>query len=107
MAEFRVLFTQHAAKEFQSLPKKFQRALKEKLDFLVTHPEVSGEMKSFRKIMGTKNGYRIRVDRYRVLYLLFYKKREIWICSIFLKKKPQDYAELVKKVVGRGVTWHE
>lgn len=107
MTEFQVLFTKQAEKEFLSLPKTLQKALKEKLDFLALHAEISGSLKSFRKIIGTKNGYRIRVDRYRILYLLFLKKREIWICTIFLKKKPKNYANLITQVIQRGVAWYD
>lgn len=107
MEDFHILFTRQAAQEFQSLPKKVQIMVKANLDFLSIHPEMSGVIKSFRKIVGIKNGYRIRVGRYRILYLLFVKKREIWICSIFLKKKPRDYADLIKKVIERGVVRYE
>jgi hypothetical protein len=50
--------------------------------------------KSSRKninVEGTKFGYRLRLGRWRILFVLFSKEKRIEIVDIFLKKGEKDY----------------
>lgn len=44
-----------------------------------------------KKLRDVKNGYRIRVGRWRVLFSLETQKNKIEIIDIFLEKGDQDY----------------
>jgi len=86
---FKVIFSLRAEKEFGKVPeglkKKFYREFKK----LETDPFGS----NIRKISGTKNGYRLRVGRWRILFALFSKERRIEIVDIFLKRGKEDYSK--------------
>jgi len=46
---------------------------------------------NIKKIKETKFGWRLRIDRRRVLFALFPKERRIEILDIFLRKGGEDY----------------
>lgn len=89
---FEVIISSRADKEFGKVPedlkKKFYREFK-KL-------EIDPFGSNTRKISGTKNGYRLRVGRWRILFVLFLKEKRIEIVDIFLKKGKQDYIKKIK-----------
>ena len=48
------------------------------------------------KIEGTQRGYRFRVGRWRILFILFSAEKRIEIVDIFLKKRREDYRKRIK-----------
>lgn len=99
---FQLYFFPEAERAFLDLDKKVQQEIKDKLELLMKNPEISGKLKSFRKLLTVKNGYRIRVGRFRVLYVLITPKKQIWVCDIFLKKSETDYKKVIKRLIERG-----
>lgn len=61
---YRVLFTTHAAKQFDKLPKPTQEALRPKISALGDDPRPAGAI----RLSGADNAYRIRAGDYRVIY---------------------------------------
>ena len=89
---FKVIITLRADKEFGKVPndlkKKFYREFK-KL-------EINPLGFNVKKISGTKNGYRFRIGRWRILFAMFPVKKQIEIVDIFLKKSKKDYFKRTK-----------
>jgi mRNA-degrading endonuclease RelE of RelBE toxin-antitoxin system len=44
-----------------------------------------------KKIRNTEFGYRLRIGRWRILFALFSKEKQIEIVDIFLKKGRENY----------------
>ncbi len=61
---YRIEYERSARKELATLPRPTQRRVVDAIEGLSNDPRPAG----YRKITGTRNGYRIRVGRYRVLY---------------------------------------
>lgn len=99
---YQLYFLPNAEQVFLDLDKKIQQEIKDKLELVVKKPEISGKLKSFRKLSTVKNGYRIRVGRFRVLYVLIPTKSQIWVCDIFLKKSAVDYKKVIKRLIEHG-----
>lgn len=100
---YKLYFLPEARKTFLALDKQIQMRIKEKMDFLTHNPLSIGKLKSFRRLSGVKNGYRMRVARYRVLCLVIVQDEQIKVCSIFLKKSDVDYRKVMKKLLDKGV----
>ena len=90
---FEVRLTKRAEREFAKLPndlkEKFYKEFNRLSVDIFEHPQV-------RKIQGTKNGYRLRIGRWRILFALFPKEKRIEIVDIFLKKNKEDYRKRKK-----------
>jgi mRNA interferase RelE/StbE len=63
---YRVEYERTAAKELARLPRQAAARVVEAIELLAENPRPPG----FSKIVGTANGYRIRVGDYRVLYAI-------------------------------------
>lgn len=61
---YRIEYERTARKELATLPRPIQRRVVDAIEVLSNDPRPAG----CRKITGARNGYRIRVGRYRVLY---------------------------------------
>ena len=48
---------------------------------------------NIKKIRSTKNGYRLRLRRWRILFALFRSEKKIEIVDIFLRKGKGDYSK--------------
>ena len=85
---FKVIIKSRAEKEFKDLPRelkeKFYKELKRLSIDPFSHPQV-------KKISGTANGYRLRVGRWRILFILYSKEKIIEVLDIFLKTSEGDY----------------
>ena len=64
---YRVIFSKSAQKELDKLPKTFGLKVLSKIESLAANPRPSG----CKKLEGSKTGYRIRVNDYRVIYSIF------------------------------------
>lgn len=74
-----------AVRGLAAAPKEYQLRLNEALDVLR-----NGSFPPHtKKLGGTTNGYRIRVGRWRILFIL--KNEEVDVADIFMKKERGDY----------------
>jgi mRNA-degrading endonuclease RelE of RelBE toxin-antitoxin system len=62
---------------------------------LATNPFAHPQIK---KIRGTKFGWRLRIDRWRILFTLFPKEKRIEIVDMFLRKEKEDYKKRRKLI---------
>ena len=85
---FRVIITSRAEKEFAKLPRNLKQKFYTEFEKLTVNPFIHPKVK---KLQGTEAGYRLRVDRWRILFALFSKEKRIEIVDIFLKKGKEDY----------------
>ncbi|MFH1564234.1 MAG: type II toxin-antitoxin system RelE/ParE family toxin [bacterium] len=85
---FKVILISRAEREFGKLPHSLQIKLYQEFNKLEQYPFGL----NVKNIKGVKNGYRLRVGRYRVLFVIFTKEKLIKILDIFLKKGDNDYA---------------
>ena len=88
MPQLRLEFRGRAFKVLKNLPREIQEEINTDLDILCLGR--FNEL-NIRKIQGTEQGYRMRVDRWRILFNLFSKERKIDVVDIFLKKSDSDY----------------
>ena len=83
MAE--IFFRTRAVKGFKSAPKDDQKRIKLTIEVLKT-----GKFPVHtKKLEGINEGYRIRIGRWRILFVL--NKFEIDVVDIFIKKGQEDY----------------
>ena len=78
---YRVVFRRSAKKELDSLPKNVGDRITLAIAALRETPRPSG----CRKIVGSDNGYRIRIGRYRVIYEVRDKDRLVLIVRIVIR----------------------
>lgn len=88
MPQLRLEFRGRAFKILKNLPRETQVEINTDLDILCLGR--FNEL-NIRKIQGTERGYRMKVDRWRILFNLFSKERKIDVVDIFLKKSDSDY----------------
>lgn len=73
----------------KKLDKELQRTIIHELEVLAENPFAH---QNVRKISGTdKPFYRLRIDRWRVLYILITKEHVIEVIDIFIKQSDNDY----------------
>ena len=89
MERFKVYFKTSADKIFSDLSPELQQSTVEALFKLAENPFHRSQ--DVKKISGTVDAYRMRVGRWRILYTIYEKKREIEVIDIFLKKGKEDY----------------
>jgi mRNA interferase RelE/StbE len=85
---YEIIIKPRAEKEFAKLPKELQEKFYIEFEKLSKNPFAHPNIK---KIKGTKFGWRLRIDRWRILFALFPKERRIEILDIFLRKGGEDY----------------
>jgi len=85
---FKVIIKPQAEREFKDLPRKLRDIIYKELRKLSFNPFSHPQAK---KISGTEKGYRLRVGRWRILFVLFSKEKRIEIVDIFLKKGKENY----------------
>ncbi len=64
---YKVEILKDALKQLKKLPPKLQERIQIKIDDLAKEPRPIG----VKKLKGRENAYRIRVDKYRVIYDIF------------------------------------
>lgn len=87
---FRILFSSHGDRALQHSPQEIRQHIVDKLESLATDDFWYRRVK---KLQGTENQYRLRVGRWRVLFLL--TDNEIEILDVFMKKGKEDYRRRV------------
>ncbi len=86
---YEIVFRTRFERSFKKLDKKVQSKILDSIDTLIDtpfdHPHI-------RKIAGVRqHAYRLRVGKWRVLYLAIQKDNVIEIIDLFLKKSESDY----------------
>ncbi|GGC03594.1 type II toxin-antitoxin system RelE family toxin [Dyadobacter sediminis] len=75
---YEIIISASAQKEIRKLQKPEIKKIVKSIGFLSSNPRPAG----CKKLIGTKNTYRIRVGDYRVLYLIEDKLRIVEIAGI-------------------------
>jgi len=78
-------------KTFSKIPKQNQQQIIDKISLLSKSPLKQPQVK---RIVGTQNGHRLRVGRWRVLFAL--ENQTIDIVDIFMEKNKKDYEVRIK-----------
>jgi mRNA interferase RelE/StbE len=65
---YEVVFKKSAAKELQSLPKKMQQKILDAVRLLSLNPYT--ELLQIKKMKGAESLYRVRIQNYRIIYLI-------------------------------------
>ncbi len=91
----KVYFRPRAVKGLKKASKKHQLKINENLDILS-----GGSLKvlDITKLSGTRNGYRLRVGNWRVLFSLLKDEKIVEIVDIFQKKGQQDYRKRIQEL---------
>lgn len=87
-----VYFRSSVLKIFEGLERKLQGKI---IDALKKISKGKWEKLDAQKVKGVKNGWRLRVSRWRVLYLVVKRKQRIEVIDIFLKKADSDYTKRI------------
>jgi mRNA interferase RelE/StbE len=77
-----VIIENKAQKEFLKLPAAYHHLVKKNIDALAAHPRPNG----IKKLMGSKDAYRVRVGEYRVLFTIDDKRKVVTIYRIRNRK---------------------
>lgn len=77
-----VIIENKAQKEFMHLNPPFENAMKKMIDSLEKNPRPHG----VKKLAGAKDGYRVRVGDYRILYVIDDKKKIVTVYRIRHRK---------------------
>jgi mRNA interferase RelE/StbE len=75
---YQVEFSASAAREFRKLPAAVRMSLAPKIDALARNPRPGGT----KKLVGERNGWRLRVGDYRMLFEIHDSDRRILIVTI-------------------------
>ncbi len=82
---YEVVFKRSAAKELQGLPKKIQRKILDAVQLLSLNPYT--ELLQIKKMKGADSLYRVRIQDYRVIYLIEDKTIKVTIIKIGHRKE--------------------
>jgi mRNA-degrading endonuclease RelE of RelBE toxin-antitoxin system len=92
---YEIIIKLRAEKEFAKLPKKLKEKFYIEFKKLAANPLAHPQIK---KIKGTKFGWRLRIDRWRILFALFPNEKRIEVVDIFLRKGEEDYRKRRKLI---------
>ena len=81
LAEFKVILSNNAEKGLRNAQSKPRERLKEALDILKTNP-VPTQLFDVTKISGSSSNYRIRIGRYRILYVVLWLDKIVKVFDI-------------------------
>ena len=82
---YEVVFKKSAAKELQNLPQKVQQKIVDAVQLLSLNPYT--ELLQIKKMKGVESLYRIRIQDYRIIYLIENKIIKITIIKIGHRKE--------------------
>lgn len=82
---YEVVFKKSAAKELQGLPTKVQQKILDAVQLLSFNPYT--ELLQIKKMMGAHSLYRVRIQDYRVIYLIENQIIKITIIKIGHRKE--------------------
>ena len=85
---YEVVFKKSAAKEFQSLPQKIQQKILDAVQLLSLNPYT--ELLQIKKMKGADSLYRVRIQDYRMIYLIENQMIKVMIIKIGHRKEVYD-----------------
>lgn len=89
---YKVVFTSRFERTFKKLDTATQQIIVDAIMTLAQDPFSSGQIK---RIVGVKqNAFRLRVGRWRVLYLVLTKQETLEVVDLFMRKGRDDYSDL-------------
>lgn len=89
---YKVVFTSRFERTFKKLDKLTQQMILDAVAPLAQDPFGSAQIK---KIVGVKqNAFRLRIGRWRVLYVVFTKQETLEVVDLFMRKGRDDYRNL-------------
>ena len=81
MAAYKIFFKKSVWKDFKTIPNKDLKRILERIESLGENPRLSG----CKKLAGQKR-YRLRQERYRILYSIQDEEFSVWIVKIGHRK---------------------
>lgn len=81
---YEVIFKKSAVKELQALPQKMQQKIIDAVNLLSLNPYT--ELLQIKKMKGIEGLYRIRIQDYRVIYLIENQRIKISVIKIGHRK---------------------
>lgn len=82
---YEVVFKKSAVKELQSLPKKVQQKILDAVQLLSVNPHT--ELLQIKKLKSAEPLYRVRIQEYRVIYLIENQIIKVTIIKIGHRKE--------------------
>jgi mRNA interferase RelE/StbE len=82
---YEIVFKKSAAKELQGLPKKIQQKILDAVRLLSLNPYT--ELLQIKKMKGADSLYRVRIQDYRVIYLIENRIIKVTIIKIGHRKE--------------------
>ena len=82
---YEVVFKKSAAKELQTLPQKIQQKILDAVQLLSLNPYT--ELLQIKKMKGADSLYRVRIQDYRVIYLIENQTIKVTIIKIGHRKE--------------------
>ena len=82
---YEIVFKKSAAKELQSLPQKIQQKILDAVQLLSLNPYT--ELLQIKKMRGADSLYRVRIQDYRVIYLIEKQIIKVTIIKIGHRKE--------------------
>ena len=95
-----VQFLNHTKDTLTEIDESTRKNIFEHLDLLADDPHL---MPGVKKIAGTKNEFRIRVGRWRILYVIDHEQHIVQVIDIFSENGTKDYRKERKKLVKQGL----
>lgn len=87
---FRIFFSSHGTRAFENVPQDVKDEIIQELESVA---DDALWYRRVKKLRGSENRYRLRVGRWRILFLLGGKDMEVR--DVFLKKGKEDYRRRV------------
>ena len=81
MAEYKIYFKESVEKDFHTIPKKDLQKVVLRIEALARDPRPPGH----EKLTGQKR-YRVRQDRYRIIYSVYDKELTVWVVKVGHRK---------------------
>ncbi len=88
-------FRPRARKGLQKAPRAYQERIVEHLETLSASKTEALDLK---KLSGTKEGYRLRVGAWRVLFSWHKKNDHVEVVDVFLKTEDTDYTKRIRNL---------
>ena len=82
----RIFFSSHGTRAFAKAPRNVQERIVKELESLAHNKFWYRQVK---KLEGSENRYRLRVNRWRVLFI--HQRDEMEIMDVFLRREDSDY----------------
>lgn len=92
---YRIAFTSQALEQLAGLPRRAQQRVVDKVSALADNPELKGT----RKLAGTKDGRRLAVGEYRVLYRVLRVRVLVLVVKVGARK---DVYRRILRLFGEG-----